>query len=410
MHIVLKNKFSLKQVMDFEKLPDVNEQKCRSTCIILVGFIVYALASLFPAILIGYRHGTVTNVAIAMYFIATIVKIQLTRQHIIVTIVSSYVIDLILFFHFIMETDWTLGMDAFWLFILITPFITDYLVGPVYGTIAAFSGFLLSYSLFCTPIKRYLQPYGKNMLQWYSVIYVVVMITAFALSYELTTYQIVKRQSDEKIAYFEKERANRLRETLTIYENNEHTIRKYKHDIKHYNRVLAGFIAEKDYEKAANYLKEFDSLLDTVTAVSFCDNQIVNELLTIYASRCQKLGFKLRVKAVVPDRLPMEELDLTSLVANALENAIEAQERVVENQRAVQVDINYDGRKLRLFTKNTCAIVTSFKENGLPVSSRSIQSGIGTSQIKSIAEKYSGVASFSQEGNVFTVKAIMTCM
>lgn len=248
------------------------------------------------------------------------------------------------------------------------------------------------------------------MLQWYSVIYVVVMITAFALSYELTTYQIVKRQSDEKIAYFEKERANRLRETLTIYENNEHTIRKYKHDIKHYNRVLAGFIAEKDYEKAANYLKEFDSLLDTVTAVSFCDNQIVNELLTIYASRCQKLGFKLRVKAVVPDRLPMEELDLTSLVANALENAIEAQERVVENQRAVQVDINYDGRKLRLFTKNTCAIVTSFKENGLPVSSRSIQSGIGTSQIKSIAEKYSGVASFSQEGNVFTVKAIMTCM
>jgi hypothetical protein len=46
----------------------------------------------------------------------------------------------------------------------------------------------------------------------------------------------------------------------------------------------------------------------------------------------------------------------------------------------------------------------------MPNSTKVIQSGIGTQQIRSIAEKYSGVASFSKENDTFIVKAIMTCI
>jgi sensor histidine kinase regulating citrate/malate metabolism len=309
-----------------------------------------------------------------------------------------------------METDWTIGMDAFWLFILIMPFITNYVAGIVYGTVAACSGLLLSIVCFHTRMLGYLQPYGENMIQWFTVIYIVVMIASAVIEYELTAYQIDKMIAESKLVYYQQERTKRLQRLLSIYESNEQTIRKYKHDIRHFNRVLAGFIQKGEYDSAARYLEEFDSMLEDVTAVSFCDNVIVNELLSIYASRCQKLGFKLRVKAVVPERFPIEETDLTSLVANALENAVEAQEHVAKEKRSVQVELTYDGRKLKLLTKNPYGVETSFSENGLPISTREVQSGIGTAQIKAIAEKHGGVASFEQEKGQFTVKAVLTCI
>ena len=195
-----------------------------------------------------------------------------------------------------------------------------------------------------------------------------------------------------------------------MYESNELTIRKYKHDIRHFNRVLAGFINDKEYDRAKEYLTEFDSLLENVTAVSFCENKIVNELLTIYAARCQKQGFKLRAKASVPEQMPMEQVELTSLVANALENALEAQEKIEREKRFIQIEITYDGRRLKLMTKNPCTGDVHFKSSGLPESSKEIRSGIGTHQIKNIAMKYGGAASFELEGGMFVLKAVMTCM
>ena len=187
-------------------------------------------------------------------------------------------------------------------------------------------------------------------------------------------------------------------------------LKRFVADIRHFNRVLAGFIQNKEYDKAASYLHEFDSMLEGVTAVSFCENAIVNELLTIYASQCQKLGFKPRIKAIVPERFAIEETDLTSLVANALENAVEAQTHLDRDKRALQVEISFDGRKLKLMTKNPAPTAIEFKEDGLPVSSRPVQSGVGTAQIKAVAEKYGGVASFKVENGNFVVKAVLTCI
>lgn len=405
-----KFRYSIKELIEFEKEEAIKDQKVRTTMILLIGFFIYSLLTIVPCINHHYYHGVVTNISICVIFLFLMLYLWKFRSHFTCIVVGTYAMCAVLFFHFIMETNWTIGMDAFWLFILILPFITDYAAGVVYGTLAAFWGFLLSFLLLNTPLSGYLQPYGKNMMDWFTIIYVVVMMAAAIIEYELTASQIDKKISDEKIAYFQQERTRRLKEQLAIYESNEQTIRKYKHDIRHYNRVLASFIQNQEYEKAASYLSEFDAMLEDITAVSFCENKIANELLTIYASRCQKMGFKLRVKSVVPELFPMEEMDLTSLLANALENAVEAQSHVPEEKRSVQVELTYDGRKLKLLTKNPCAVKTKFNEKGLPVSTRIVQSGVGTAQIKSIAEKYGGVASFTQDNDIFMVKAVMTCL
>ena len=405
-----KFRYNAKELIEFENDPVITEQKCRIFSLILIGFIIYCIISTIPTLNDTYKHSTVTNVSICIFLLLQLFLLKKTKIHTSLAIYCTYGLCILLFVHFITEMDWTIGMDAFWLFILILPFVTNYIGGCIYGGISAYAGLILSILLFYTRLNGYLQPYGLNMTQWYPVVYFMGQITAWVIEYELTAYQIDKKESDEKLAYFLNERTRRLKEQLAVYENNENVIRRYKHDIRHYNRVLAGFIQEKEYDKAATYLQEFDSMLEQVTVVSFCDNQIVNELLSIYAARCQKMGFKLRVKAVVPERFPMEETDLTSLVANALENAVEAQEKVPEEQRQIKFEITYNGKKLKLMSQNPVAENITFKDDGLPISTRPVQSGIGTKQIKAVAEKYSGAASFSLEGKTFILRAVMTCL
>ena len=405
-----KTRYSLKDIIEFEKVPEVIEQKLRTSRILAIGLILYCIVSIIPSMQKSYGHAVVTDFAIALIFVKALIHMQIVKNHVYPVVSTIYTLYFILFFHFIFESDWTIGMDAFWLFILIIPFVANYIVGAFYGTIASLGGFVLSIILLRTPLINLLQPYGSNMEQWYSVIYVVGMLTASVIAYELSANQLDKIASEKKVSYYQEERSKRLKEQLSIYETNEQAIRKYKHDLRHFSRVLMGYITEKDCESAEEYLKEFDTKLDEVTAVSFCDNRIVNEFLTIYSSRCQKKGFKLRAKANVPKIFPMEELDLTSLLANALENAIEAQEYVEPEKRSINVEIEYDGRKLRLRTKNPCAVETTFDEKGLPESTRPIKSGIGTQQIREVAEKYNGTASFNLEDGIFVVKAIMTCL
>lgn len=401
-------RYSLRQLLEFEHSDDIEKQKSWTEYVLLLGFVAYSIITTIIG-LGRYPHGKVTNIAIAVLFGIMAYITRKTKKHVFTCIVASYGMSAILFFHFITEVDWTIGMDAFWLFILIMPFVTNYMSGVIYGSISSLSGLILSVLLFDTPLNGYLQPYGQNMIDWFPIIYIVAMIAASFIEYDLTIYQIEKKISDDKLSFYQQERTKRLREQLVIYESNESTIRKYKHDIRHFNRVLAGFINDKEYDRAKEYLMEFDSMLEQVTTVSFCDNTIVNELLTIYASRCQKLGFKLRAKAVIPERFPMEEIELTSLLANTLENALEAQEKAPEDKRFIHIEITYDGRKLKLQSKNYCCETLTFNEEGMPISTKAIKSGIGTQQIRSISQKYSGFSSFQQEGNVFIMKAAMTC-
>ena len=404
-----KLRYGIKDLIAFENSESVKQQKSRTAIVLLSGFVVYSILATFLSSA-SYRHGKVTNLSLALFFIVLMALNKYLNCHTWLCIMGAFGACTILFFHMIMEVDWTIGMDAFWLYILVLPFLSDFLGGVVYGSVGALSGLILSLVLFRTSVNSYLQPYGKDMMNWFPVAYLVVMHSAAVIEYELTCYQIDKKISDEKIYYLQRERTKRLQEQLSIYESNELTIRKYKHDIRHFNRVLAGFINDREYDKAKEYLKEFDSMLENVTAVSFCENKIVNELLTIYSARCQKEGFKLRAKAVVPEHLPMQEVELTSLVANALENALEAQDKIEREKRFIQIEITYDGKRLKLMTKNPYGDEVSFRDSGLPESTKEIRSGIGTQQIQSIAAKYGGVASFGIEGEFFVLKAVMTCM
>ena len=95
----IKPRYSLKEVIEFESDPIQRKEKTRTTIILLAGFIIYSIIASIPAYLSKYKHGLVTNISIAVLFLVLGIVLYKTQQHIIITIVGSYMLSIILFIH-----------------------------------------------------------------------------------------------------------------------------------------------------------------------------------------------------------------------------------------------------------------------------------------------------------------------
>ena len=58
--------------------------------------------------------------------------------------------------------------------------------------------------------------------------------------------------------------------------------------------------------------------------MDFCENQIADVVLSSKAGEAAGRGIRFTVSAPLPPELPVEDVDLMSLLSNLLDNALEA--------------------------------------------------------------------------------------
>lgn len=158
----------------------------------------------------------------------------------------------------------------------------------------------------------------------------------------------------------------------------------YRHDLRHHMNFLQSCLNENKYTQAQDYIKEICTNLDNSRITRYCDNEAVN----------------------LSDYKPT---DLCSLLANALENAINACKLVqtapaaINSNRIITVKVFDKNNKLCINITNTYAVEPVFVNN-TPVSDKAGH-GIGIRSIISVIEKYNGVYDFFTEDGVFYFQA-----
>jgi sensor histidine kinase regulating citrate/malate metabolism len=108
---------------------------------------------------------------------------------------------------------------------------------------------------------------------------------------------------------------------------------------------------------------------------------------------------------VNPDGLSfIDDLDIWSLFGNAIDNAIEAQEKEEEGKRLIRLNVNVKNSFTTIHVENYCTQKISF-ENGLPATSKNDKDfhGYGLKSISSIVEKYNGNALVRFKNHLFTL-------
>ena len=188
-------------------------------------------------------------------------------------------------------------------------------------------------------------------------------------------------------------------------------MRRTRHDLRHYTALLSEIRDSGD-------LSQLDDLIQMYTEKNLlnqplicCENETVNVILALYSETAHNNDISLSIKANIPKDIFIDKKDLSVLFGNILENAADACKEV-EGERFIDLNATYTTTKsgtpsITLIVKNSYSTEPSVSESGIFHSTKHAGDGIGTGSVRSITEKYGGACTFTHEGGVFTVSAIL---
>lgn len=181
---------------------------------------------------------------------------------------------------------------------------------------------------------------------------------------------------------------------------------RQRHDMHHHNAVIKDLIKSGDLTNLETYMISFDKSINKYSDHMFCLNPIANSIINLYDDRAKKNNIKTIFHVNIPERIGIENIDLTCVLGNVLENALEGCQRLPEEEdKEISVTIKYIDFRLRIQVENTCRQDIQF-EGELPMTQKEI-GGTGTKSIIYTAEYYDGTAGFSVTGNKFITQIVL---
>lgn len=178
------------------------------------------------------------------------------------------------------------------------------------------------------------------------------------------------------------------------------------HDLKHQITLLK---AETETEKSMEYLERMELEIKSYEAQNKTGNKVLDAVLTVKSMACQSKGIEL--KCVVEGALLffMDDMDVSALFGNMLDNAIESVEKLPdERMRLIRLYVVQEKQFLRICTENYCTEQIRFKK-GMPVTTKKDKRlhGFGMKSIQSTVRKYDGSVMTALDSNWFEVKILI---
>ena len=213
----------------------------------------------------------------------------------------------------------------------------------------------------------------------------------------------MKMQLQQKKRIVEITAQQQAKEVETIRKSNLETS-LLRHDMRLLLSSLAVCIDEGNKEKAHEMIDSQISRIDGTTYRRFCENDMVNYVLSDYYARCHAADIPFHYQADV-SRLGIDEVMFCSIVSNALDNALNAQASLPESKRSIRLLIRHTDGKLLLSVVNPVLEAPVFSD-GLPVPSRP-EHGYGTQSIRYLSQRLGGYCQFCVENGMFITRVIL---
>lgn len=102
------------------------------------------------------------------------------------------------------------------------------------------------------------------------------------------------------------------------------TSRKVVHDVKNHMQMLDSLYQQGEFEAAERYRQDINGLLRTLERVRYTDHPMLNLLLNAKLNQEELRGVELKVRIGDADLTFMRDIDITTIFANLLDNALEA--------------------------------------------------------------------------------------
>ncbi len=224
-----------------------------------------------------------------------------------------------------------------------------------------------------------------------------LLVCSFAVANILmisSIHQMRKEARDELV----KQNVEYLMSYMENARKTEQENRRIRHDLRHHDEQIAAMAREGNTEGILAYLGQNKEAPERFPA--WCPNVTVNGILSSYGGKAKEAGVGFHAQADTPAQSPVSDVDLVAILANLLENALNA---CVARKSAgpIQVHVRNVGNKMVIAVSNPCGADMKL-ENGLPAAR-----GIGIDSIISSSVKYHGEINYTIQEGICTACVIL---
>ncbi len=239
-----------------------------------------------------------------------------------------------------------------------------------------------------------------QLSQWYAIAFCLV-----TLNVELARQVQLQTQLDLAASH----ELMRVREQqYRMTRDNIDLINRKCHDMKHQLKLLMEQEGG-DADLKAKYNQEVSQMIEVYDNNVDAGNEVLNTILRDKSLFCSMHGITWTCMAQGEALDFVEKMDLATLMGNALDNALEAVERIPDHKkRIINVQICPRNNMMQILIENSFDGMLNKIGNQLITRKDDREyHGIGVKSIIAIAEKYGGFATTDAEDNTFILNILI---
>ena len=212
----------------------------------------------------------------------------------------------------------------------------------------------------------------------------------------------MRKKTYLKLVEYQTEQSEKhLNEVRSIHKE----MRGYKHDFHHHLQALKGQLEAGEVDRALAYIEQLDNQLMNVDTLLKTGNVSLDAILSAKIAQAKAENIAVTVKANVPDQLTISDLELSIIIGNLLDNAIEAC-RTVTGERFIRIFISMKGTML-YFSMLNAAGAKKKKTGSLFATHKDGVHGFGLRRAEAILEEHGGWVKYNSEDGAFTTEILI---
>ena len=191
-------------------------------------------------------------------------------------------------------------------------------------------------------------------------------------------------------------------EVETVYRK----MRGWRHDYHNHIQSLKAYMSLMQYEEADRYLERLEEDLSAVDNVLKTGNIVADAILNSKLTLIQERNIRVDATAVVPEDIHISEIDLSVLIGNLLDNAMEACMQMPEEERFIRIYIDIVRKQLYISVTNSMG-GRPRKSGERFLTQKQGHHGFGLVRIDSIVKKYGGYINRQTDEGVFATEIML---
>lgn len=183
-------------------------------------------------------------------------------------------------------------------------------------------------------------------------------------------------------------------------------LRRIKHDMNNQLVVIQGYFHEGDLVGGEAYVTSLLQNLQTPSSRIKTGNSAVDAILSTKKALAERKGITVDMDVQISDQLPLEPVDVCVIFGNALDNAIEACDRMTQGEKKIDLVLVQRAGKLFCHLTNTAPMNPS-KDFSVTSKADKENHGFGLMNLKESLEKYDSEPVIDYKDGLFSIKFVV---